>query len=569
VAAGLLLLLATSCGRAPAPQATRHQDLIVEPAGHARTYDATTGMQRCEDETSFGIALAAGEHRVYTVDLAGLSSLLVGGCAAGPPGSRARLELSLRAGDGRRALPPVALGTAWQARRVDLPAGAGRVRLRVTAAGGGVRLRDLAVATTGAEPPPPLARRAILVSLDTFREDAIGALGRRAATPGLDELLAESERFAPHWSADISTKPSHASMLSGLPVAVHGCDRGEEPLPGAVTTLAERLHAAGVDTAGFLSVAPFFHERFGLGQGFATWRLAAWSTAQELRAVESWLAEHRDRPFFLFVHLFAAHSDSDRLPYEGEGSTRELVARRFGVPDYGCRQGACASRLLLRLNDRKLPWLPAEPRILRALYDRGVSALDADLRPFLASLRRSGMWDDLLVILTADHGEQFAEHGYFLHTTSHEETLRVPLLVKWPEGARAGRTTARPSSSLDLAPTLLAHFGLPAADLVGQDLARPGSGRRVLVARDAVRAGRLKLLLPAERVAGALYDLARDPAERVNLLAAREDEAEELRRLRSRMMAEVRRRLGASLASTEVPFTAEELERLRALGYAH
>ena len=97
---------------------------------------------------------------------------------------------------------------------------------------------------------------------------------------------------------------------------------------------------------------------------------------------------------------------------------------------------------------------------------------DADLALFFDDLRRAGLWDDTLVVVTADHGEAFDEHGFLMHTTAHEEVLRVPLVVKWPKGARAGVETERFSTALDLAPTILAHFGLGAPDLTGRDLAR-------------------------------------------------------------------------------------------------
>ena len=91
-------------------------------------------------------------------------------------------------------------------------------------------------------------------------------------------------------------------------------------------------------------------------------------------------------------------------------------------------------------------------------------------------------------MLTADHGEQFDEHGYFMHTTPHEETLRVPLLVKWPGGRAAGVATARPATALDIAPTVLAYFGQSHANLVGADLAvAEHEAQPVLVSKDAVR----------------------------------------------------------------------------------
>jgi arylsulfatase A-like enzyme len=561
--AALAMLLA--CDRSPRV-VTRFQDLVVQPGGHVRVFDRTTGTQHCADESFLGIAVADGGRRTYRIDLDGPTDLLVGGCAAGPGAPRATLVLAATGAGGNRWERRVELAATARTLRLRLDLPPGRARLRLTARGG-ARVRDLALATREKAAAAPPAPRVLLVSLDAFREDAVGALGGGARTPALDAFLAEAERFTPHWAADISTKPSHATLLSGLPVAVHRCDRGEEPLAAEVSTLAERLRAAGVDTAGFASGAPYFHPRLGLGQGFDHWQPAAWTSAQQLRAVTNWLADHRQRPFFLFVHLYAAHSDAHRLPYEAPGVTPALVAQRFGLADYGCRRGACASRMLAGLNAGTLPKEPADREVLRFLYDRGVEALDADLGAWFATLRASGLWDDLLVAVTADHGEQFGEHGAFLHTTAHEETLRVPLLVKWPRGRRGGETALRPSSSLDLAPTILAAFGLPAADLLGEDLARPARRAALLVARDAVRDARHKVLLATPQAPAALFDLLRDPGER-SPLPVDQPAARRLLAARERMFAEARRRSGALADPGAAPFTPQEAEQLRALGYA-
>ncbi|MEO8502819.1 MAG: sulfatase [Acidobacteriota bacterium] len=556
-------------------ETVRYQDLIVEPAGRAHAFDDTTGIQHCSDESYLGVAIAPdGRPRPrnrYSVELAGSSSLLIGGCVETlPPGGGASVRVTVAGADGASDPHELALpDRTWRTEEQPLRLPAGRARVELVAGPGtaAIALRDLALKTVTEEAPPRPARRAILISLDTFREDAIGAIGGRTRTPVLDRLLLAAQRFAPHWSADISTKPSHATILSGLPVAVHGCDRDQTILGESVETLAERLHAAGIATGGLLSIAPFFDARYGMSQGFDTWKLGAWTAAQELRAASNWVGAHRDEAFFLFVHLYAAHSDSKRLPYEAPGVTRQTIAERFGVADYGCRGGACASRFLHRLDARLLPGIPQDRDILRFLYERGVEGLDSDLGVFFDDLGRDGLWDDTLVLLTADHGEQFAEHGHFLHTTSHEETLRVPLLVKWPGGRDAGALAGRPSSSLDLAPTLLAHFGVPSPDLLGHDLARPVDGPVVLVARDAVRVGDLKLVIDTPEFPESLYDLANDPDEATSILGGNTSSAARLREARAAFLAEARRRLGRVTRPQRVPYSPEEIERLRSLGY--
>ena len=572
--------VAAGCARAPGkgePTAAveRWQDLIVDPRDHTAVFDTTTLSHTCAEQTAFGIELAAGDEREYRFRLDRPATLLVAACretAAAASGGTAVLRFQVERGDGRREELALPLAGGWQETRFELaPEPSGEVALHLAAeapAGAKIVVRDLAVRSVEAAPPPRPARRAILISLDAFRDDAIGAVGHRTQTPVLDRLVAESERFEPSWSAEISTKPSHASMLTGVPAAVHGCDRGDVPLAPGFSTLAERLSGTGVATGGFADTAPFFHDRYGLRQGFGSWRLEMWTSAQELRQASEWVARHRDENFFLFLHLYAAHADTAGLPYEAPGITRETVAERFGIRDYGCRDGGCGAGLLLALNLHPSLRLPREEEILRFLYERGVEALDRDLGAFFAGLRAADLWRDTLVILTADHGEQFGEHGYFLHTTPHEETLRVPLLVKWPGGRAAGVAAQRPVTSLDIAPTVLAHFGLAAADLVGQDLAAPPrDAQPLMVSKDAVRVGDLKLIFATPEFPEALYDLARDPGERTNLLPARRADADRLKAVWQRAMEHARRLAGVAPAVAPAPFDAGELERLRSLGY--
>jgi arylsulfatase A-like enzyme len=554
---------------------TRWQDLVIRQAAPPLQHDPSTGQFTCEDETAFSLALRAGERRLFHADLAGGATLVVGACSqgAGPASPRA-LRVHVTYADGRQEEYRRELPRGWSTAALPLAAPRpGRVRLRLATEvpdGEPVFLRDLAVRAETPAAPPRAARRAILISLDAVREDALGATGGAARTPHLDRLAAEAERFHPHWAAEISTKPSHASMLTGLPAAVHGCDRGETPLAEEISTLAERLAAARVSTGAFLSVAPFFHPRYRLDQGFGTYRLVAWSAAQELREAGEWLAGHRDEPFFLFVHLYGAHSDFARLPYEAAGVSRRTVEEVFGVADYGCQGDLCASRRLAALQHGEAAPLEHESEIVRFLYDRGVESLDADLGAFFEELRRGGLWEDTLIVVTADHGEQFGERGRWMHDSLHEETLRVPLLVKWPRGARAGAVTERPSASIDLAPTILAHFGLAADDLPGRDLARAAAeapGERAMVSFEAVRVGDRKLILGPAGRPEALFDLAADPGETRNLLPGGEAEAERLRGVWRLAHERARRLTGAPGAAAARPFTAEETERLRSLGY--
>ena len=132
-------------------------------------------------------------------------------------------------------------------------------------------------------------------------------------------------------------------------------------------------------------------------------------------------------------------------------------------------------------------------------------------------------------------------------------------------------TTERFSTALDLAPTILAHFGLPADDLPGHDLAqapaRAGRGARLMISKDAVRLDDLKLVFATPEFPRALYDLAADPGERTNLLPAREADAARLAEVHRLAIAAAGRKVSLPGEPEPQPFTQEELERLRSLGY--
>lgn len=560
------------CRGAGGDAAVDYADAVFDP-GPDGALPAGLRFYTCGEESHMARLVEAPLRLSAAVE--GRTELVVTACRRSRDGDRSgRLVLRVGSPGGEVRELSYPLEHAWRTERFDLGARGGETLVveLVREGGGtaGVAVRDFALRSErDLERPRPQAPRALLISLDTFRADAAAALGGNAVTPALDALAAQAERFEPHWAAEISTKPSHASLLTGLPVAVHGCDREEVPLADGFTTLAERLRERGVATGGFANQAVLLAARYGFAQGFDLYRNERWSSSALLRAATRWLVAHGDRPAFAFVHLYAAHSDGRHWPYESDAVAPRRLAAAFGLPDYGCRGGLCGSRLLLALgHDPRVRALPREPELVRALYDAGVGALDRDLGTFFADLRRAGLWDDTLVVVTADHGEAFAEHGRFLHVTAHEEVLRVPLLVKWPNGRRAGATTERPSTGLDVAPTLLGHFGVAAPDLVGEDLAQPPRSRRAaLTSLHAVRLDRWKLLLPTPEHPGGLYDLVADPGEHRDLLAAHPVEAERLRALHAGVERLARERTGAVGAAAPVPRSPEELEQLRALGY--
>jgi membrane-anchored protein YejM (alkaline phosphatase superfamily) len=289
--------------------------------------------------------------------------------------------------------------------------------------------------------------------------------------------------------------------------------------------------------------------------------------------VADWIHDHRESPFFFFFHTFEAHSDFERLPYEAPGITRATVNDLFGISGYGCRGGACASQMLARINRRQVATKRYDPPVLRYLYHRGVEHVDAALGVLFDALRASGTWDNLLVVFTSDHGEEFFEHGGVLHNTLHEEIIHVPLFIKWPGGAHAGVRHPLPSSSIDVAPTLLEHVGLDNGQLPGAHLHRLEPDRAVF-AGDFIKSvvcGELKGIFGGPKKLNRVYDLSIDPLEEHNLAPRRPQLRRQLRGQLRRQVNRDRRRYGVAdrdpAQQPEVVLSEEEKQNLRALGY--
>ena len=293
------------------------------------------------------------------------------------------------------------------------------------------------VSACGREGDAP--RSALLVTLDTTRADALSCYGNaELTTPVLDALAAEGVAFDAAHTVMPLTLPAHASMLTGLFPLRHGLrDNGVAALPESAQTIATRAHAAGIETAAFVS-SVVLDDDFDLDLGFDVYSLPARRAAGErahgaerparetIDAAMAWLAA-RDpaRPFFLWVHLYDPHH-----PYEPSAP----FAGRFSTPYLG-----------------------------------EVAQTDHELGRLLDDLRARGLYEETFVLALADHGEAFGEHGEIGHGTfCYEATLHIPLIARWPAGGGdPGSRSSSLVSVVDVAPTLAEALGL--APLEGID----------------------------------------------------------------------------------------------------
>jgi arylsulfatase len=567
----LVALLGVSC--APEPELVpTYVDFVTMADTLAGSTPAPPEQRLCADETRFAYPLAAGDELLAGIELGVEPVLVLSGCGGGP----GPLEVRVKTADGAEARHELGLPdtTSWWREEIDLAelgSGPGRLRLKtVPDEEGPLVLRDIYVRQGARIPPRETApSQILLISIDTLREDAIGALGGGSATPNLDRFVGEAQVWSPHYATSGWTQPSHASLLTGELGWVHGAfGRAIRP---EIPTLAERLRDAGFRTAGLVYDCVWLNPKFGFSRGFDEYRSVSWNLGQQVRAVTNWVAGHRDEPFFFFFHTFEVHSDFNRLPYEAPGVRVDTVHERFSVADYGCREEYCASNLLTQINYGNIAPLPEEGEILRFLYQRGVEHLDAQLGRLFDDLRALGVYDDMLIVLTSDHGESFLEHTEVMHGNWWEEVVRVPLAIKWPRGNHAGARRDVPTSAIDLMPTLLETVGLDHGDLPGSTLAARDPDAPVFVMSgefDIVIDDGLKFICYGPEEPAHLYDRRDDPEEHRDLLRDRPADVERLTRLVAEGIEASRHRLAAMSSESVTPeLTEEERERLRSLGY--
>jgi arylsulfatase A-like enzyme len=395
----------------------------------------------------------------------------------------------------------------------------------------------------------------VLVVVDTLRADHLGAYGyERPTSPRIDALAAGGTLFENAWSAAPWTLPSVMSILTGRYPSDHRVENDGLRLGDEVRTLAETMREAGYATAAFVSHI-YVSGTFGFARGFERfedfgvsqpeYRLEEEMEPTADRVTEealAWLRERRRDPIFLFVHYFDPH-----WPYAPPAPYDDLFPHAYDGPydaDYDS---------ISKFQDPAIP-LPEEYRtFLLARYDGEIRFVDEAVGRLMDGVIASGRADRTWMIVTADHGEEYKDHGSMGHGRQlYEESIRVPLVIGRPAESPRGaapaprrktaslRRESEPASGIDLLPTVLDLAGIAAAG-PGRDgvslapaVRDRGEGRRAVVDRalvsetirlnayrKSVRLGPLKLIHVMDESRDELYELSSDPAERNDLSATR------------------------------------------------
>ncbi|MGD8607344.1 MAG: sulfatase-like hydrolase/transferase [Myxococcales bacterium] len=432
----------------------------------------------------------------------------------------------------------------------------------------------------------------LFIVVDTLRADRLSLYGYdQASTPNLERFAEDAIRFDQAFSNASWTRPSFASILTGRLPSSHGVMAKSDALPDSLTTLPEAMKQGGYRTAGYatnFNVAPYFNfhqgfdeyfylePEFVLGADDASAKLllmqfirqriekvrasrdevlpgTAYQDAETVnRALLRWIDQAPASPWFLFVGYMDPHDPYFAHPYDGSGYARAAHQH----PD------------------------PSEAGTLSGLYDGEVSYWDAELGKLLQGLKDRGLYEDLTIIVTADHGEELYEHGGFWHgTTLYDEQVHVPLLVKLPEGRRAGTTVGHWVQSIDLMPTVLRLFDLSipegvqggdiftGTDVIYAEESHEGNvleSVRQLEGTDEIKLitanpGNPRGLKPVE-----LYRVDLDPAEQRNLA---HDAPEQVRMATKTLLQQRAHARKDAVAADSVELEDDVAAHLEALGY--
>jgi len=568
-----------------------------------------------------------------TVPPAAWLDLAVGTVDEGPVSFR----VGLRRGDGSAAEEEVLLEHTvttpyrWEAQAIDLARYAGRkvsLTLGVGAPEAGaiglwgapvVRRRGVVPPTEGVT--PGLARQPqgiIVLWTDTLRQDHLDAYGYgRETAPALRRFASDGVLFRNNTTQATWTKVATPSVLTSLYPSTHGVLEFKDRLPASATTLAEAYRAAGYATLGFASNL-FTGQFTNLHQGYEeqhedgslpNQRSSKTARVYIDRLVE-WLETHRDTPFFVFLHLYDPHD-----PYEPNRPYDTLWADPAKRGEH--HRHLEAVRKVISDPLLKLFGMPTRAELVKAgldaegyvkhdvdWYDGAIRGLDVEVARLLERLRTLDLDRRTLVVFTADHGEEFLDHGRMFHGQSvYGELTQVPLMMRWPGVLPAGRVVEEVVQTIDLMPTLLEISGLkPPAEAQGQSLvpllgvgggtqasiqawrARPAISEKAVTnpskgaapaphdtEAHAIVEGGWKLVHNTVRPRGGpefeLFDFAKDSLNLRDVAGEHPDVVQRLSKQLEgwRQMARSAR-LKADAEATQ-GLSQQQLERLRSLGY--
>ncbi|MCC6397964.1 MAG: sulfatase [Bacteroidetes bacterium] len=371
----------------------------------------------------------------------------------------------------------------------------------------------------------------ILISNDTMRADHVGCYGyERDTTPNYDAFARDAVLFENAFTPESFTLTAHMSMLTGLYPKNHGITENLN-LRENVTTLPEALGQRNYFRGAFSGIEWWFTAWRGFAQG-----VDLLDVPHEYRQVfetydlaRNWIENVPSQRFFLFLHNYDLHSKLwEGLPYDPDDDRFRMFSSTItDPPDFpGLAEGKEGATLYLAgFNRRGETLSSAQEEFMLAMYDDCIRKVDFAAGELFQYLKDHGLYDPALIIVTADHGEAFGEHGRYMHGDIYEHNIHVPLLIKFPQQQFGGTRVADMAFLMDLYPTVL--------DVLGMDIPEGLDGRSLLAALQGqapehemlyatrgswrgMRTDSDKLIRELVHDKTEYYNIAQDPAELSN-----------------------------------------------------
>jgi arylsulfatase len=420
----------------------------------------------------------------------------------------------------------------------------------------------------------------VLITLDALRPDHLGCYGYPVNTsPNIDAFAKEGAAFTNAFAQASFTAPALASlMVSRYPSSGGVFDFGDT-IPEGIETLTSLLKKNNFAT-GFFSSHTGLATIKGFEQSFDDF-YTIWTFSENKKLtvkaadinprIMKWLDAHKRKKFFIWIHYLEPH-----YPLAPAAKYRSLIASQFKgkkpveVPisaDYQYGFGGIPGRLAAAYNNR------TDLNFYLELYDASIRYADSQVGEVLRCLKKLGLYDNSLIILSADHAESLGEHGqYFSHGfLLYDELLRVPLVIKAARAGTPGEKVQALAQHIDIAPTIADFLGIPQPkSMIGESLLpglrngfdRNNSRSFSALSPDvaAIRADGWKLIYD-HRKGYELYDLQVDPGELNNLVSINREKFELLKNELDLFRKPPPR-------AEKKPLTIQEKEQLRSLGYA-
>ena len=434
----------------------------------------------------------------------------------------------------------------------------------------------------------------ILISIDTLRADHLGCYGyKRDTSPNIDSLASDSALFFNTYASSPWTLPSHVSLFTSLYGFNHKVYHDDEKIDSSLFTLTDILRQNHFFCSAFTG-GGFVSSVFGFSKGFDTYMEGSGgifhqdSSERVYKDVSGWLDRNRGKNFFLFIHTYQLHDPyACPYPYKTMFLDEEAKLRHVNLLSYLGGQKAIFKNLPER-----------ERQNVIGLYDGEIRYMDEKLiGPLVEKLKKMALYDQTMIIFTSDHGEEFYDHGGWGHGHSlYDESLKVPLIIKFPESQFKNKKFENIISLINVMPTILDEMGLDDSRIKidGRSLKPVLKGKekddRIFFAdivsnvldshipqKTTMNSGKSKLIFnqrfnkedlafflypPPSLDAVEIYDLSEDPRETVNVSSKHVKLANQIIRDINELFSKAKKRKAGKAAIDE-----KLKDQLKALGY--